>query len=95
MQYRLLGLVTIASLVVAGGITFVMLTFLGWSYNFRLTMAGVTGVIFSIGVTADSFIVYFERVRDEVCDGRPLVAAVDAGWKRARQTNIGGKKSGG
>lgn len=86
VQYRLLGLVTIASLVVAGGITYVMLTFLGWSYNFRLTLAGVTGVIVSIGVTADSFIVYFERVRDEVRDGRPLVAAVEAGWKRARRT---------
>ena len=86
VQYRLLGLVTVASLVVAGGITFVTLTFLGWSYNFRLTMAGVTGVIVAIGVTADSFIVYFERVRDEVRDGRPLVAAVDAGWKRARRT---------
>ncbi|MEO7058334.1 MAG: protein translocase subunit SecD, partial [Lapillicoccus sp.] len=85
-QYRLLGLVTVASLVVAAGITYVMLTFLGWSYNFRLTMAGVTGVIVAIGVTADSFIVYFERVRDEVRDGRPLVAAVEAGWKRARRT---------
>ena len=86
VQYRLLGLVTVASLIAAGGITFVTLTFLGWSYNFRLTMAGVTGVIVAIGVTADSFIVYFERVRDEVRDGRPLVAAVDAGWKRARRT---------
>lgn len=86
LQYRLLGLVTVASLVVAGVLTYAVLTFLGWSYNFRLTMAGVTGVIVAIGVTADSFIVYFERIRDEVRDGRPLVAAVEAGWGRARRT---------
>ena len=49
-------------------------------------MAGVTGVIVAIGVTADSFIVYFERIRDEVREGRPLVAAVEAGWARARRT---------
>jgi preprotein translocase subunit SecD len=86
LQYRLLGLVTVASLVVAGVLTFGVLTFLGWSYNFRLTLAGVTGVIVAIGVTADSFIVYFERIRDEVREGRPLVAAVEAGWRRARRT---------
>ena len=85
-QYRLLGLVTVASLVVASLLTYGVLTFLGWSYNFRLTMAGVTGVIVAIGVTADSFIVYFERIRDEVREGRPLVAAVEAGWARARRT---------
>ncbi|HEX2704442.1 MAG TPA: SecD/SecF family protein translocase subunit, partial [Candidatus Lustribacter sp.] len=86
LQYRALGLVTVASLVVAAVLTFGILTFLGWAYNFRLTMAGVTGVIVSIGVTADSFIVYFERIRDEVRDGRPLVAAVEAGWARAKRT---------
>ena len=86
LQYRLLGLVTVASLIVASLLTYGVLTFLGWSYNFRLTMAGVTGVIVAIGVTADSFIVYFERIRDEVREGRPLVAAVEAGWARARRT---------
>ena len=72
--------------MVAAVLTYGVLTFLGWAYNFRLTMAGVTGVIVAIGVTADSFIVYFERIRDEVRDGRPLVAAVEAGWARARRT---------
>ena len=86
LQYRLLGLVTVASLVIAAILTYGVLTFLGWAYNFRLTMAGVTGVIVAIGVTADSFIVYFERIRDEVREGRPLVAAVEAGWGRARRT---------
>ncbi|PID96172.1 MAG: protein translocase subunit SecD [Actinomycetales bacterium] len=85
-QYRLLGLVTVASLGVAAVTTYGVLTLLGFTHNFRLTMAGVTGVIVAIGVTADSFIVYFERVRDEVREGRPLVTAVDAGWKRAKRT---------
>ena len=49
-------------------------------------MAGVTGLIVAIGITADSFIVYFERIRDEVREGRPLRAAVETGWKRARRT---------
>ena len=89
-QYRLLGLVTVASLIIAAIITYGVLTLLGWSHNFRLTMAGVTGVIVAIGVTADSFIVYFERIRDEGREGRPLVAAVDAGWARARRTIIAG-----
>ena len=87
-QYRLLGLVTVASLVIAAVLTYLVLTILGWSANFRLTLAGVTGVIVAIGVTADSFIVYFERIRDEVREGRTLVAAVEAGWARAKRTII-------
>ncbi|HVD65164.1 MAG TPA: protein translocase subunit SecD, partial [Lapillicoccus sp.] len=86
LQYRLLGLVTVASLVIAALLTYGVLTFLGWSYNFRLTMAGVTGVIVAIGVTADSFIVYFERIRDEMRDGRSMRVAVETGWARARNT---------
>ncbi len=86
LQYRALGLVTVASLVVAASLTYLMLTILGWSTNYRLDMAGVTGCIVAIGITADSFIVYFERVRDEVREGRPLRSAVETGWKRARRT---------
>ncbi|MGO4598679.1 protein translocase subunit SecD [Terrabacter sp. 2RAF25] len=88
IQYRALGFVTVASLVVASIITYLSVTVLGTTHGFRLTMAGVTGLIVAIGVTADSFIVYFERIRDEVRDGRPLVAAVETGWKRARRTII-------
>ena len=88
IQYRALGLVTVASLLVASVITYLAVTVLGTTHGFRLTMAGVTGLIVAIGVTADSFIVYFERIRDEVRDGRPLVAAVETGWKRARRTII-------
>ncbi|PWJ24983.1 preprotein translocase subunit SecD [Branchiibius hedensis] len=87
-QYRALGLVTVASLGVAALLSYGAVTFLGWANNFRLTMAGVTGLIVAIGITADSFIVYFERVRDEVRIGRPLRAAVQTGWARARRTII-------
>ncbi|MEO6144777.1 MAG: protein translocase subunit SecD [Dermatophilaceae bacterium] len=85
-QYRALGLVTVSSLAIAAAITYAAVTLLGWSYGFRLTMAGVTGLIVAIGITADSFIIYFERVRDEVRDGRALRAAVETGWVRARRT---------
>ncbi len=85
-QYRALGMVTVTSLLVAGGLTYLTVVILGNSSGLRLTLAGVTGLIVSIGVTADSFIVYFERVRDEVRDGRSLRSAVETGWRRARRT---------
>ena len=85
-QYRLLGLVTVASLAIASTLTFGFVVYLGWAQGFRLTLAGVTGLIVSIGITADSFIVFFERVRDEVRDGRNLRSAVETGWARGRRT---------
>ena len=90
-QYRALGLVTIASLVVAGVLTYLAIAILGWSQNYRLSLAGVAGLIVAIGQTADSFIVYFERIRDELRDGRGLVSAVDNGWKRAKRTVLASK----
>jgi preprotein translocase subunit SecD len=54
--------------------------------DYRLSLAGVAGLIVAVGITADSFIVYFERVRDELREGRPLSVAVSAGWKRAWRT---------
>lgn len=85
-QYRLLGLVTIFSLVVAGVLTWLTISLLSWHYGYRLSLAGVAGLIVAIGFTADSFIVYFERIRDELRDGRSLESAVEAGWARARRT---------
>lgn len=85
-QYRLLGLVTIVSLVVAGVLTWLTISLLSWHYGYRLSLAGVAGLIVAIGFTADSFIVYFERIRDELRDGRGLESAVEAGWGRARRT---------
>lgn len=88
IQYHALGFVAIFALVVAAALAYGGVTLLGWSNNLRLTMAGITGLIVSIGITADSFIVYFERIRDEVRAGRPLRYAVDTGWARARRTLI-------
>lgn len=85
-QYRLLGFVTILSLVVAGVLTWLTISLLSWHYGYRLSLAGVAGLIVAIGFTADSFIVYFERIRDELRDGRSLESAVEAGWARARRT---------
>jgi preprotein translocase subunit SecD len=85
-QYRLLGFVTIASLIVAGILTYLSIALLSWSEGYRLSLAGVAGLIVAIGFTADSFIVYFERIRDELRDGRGLESAVEAGWRRAKRT---------
>ncbi|MEV7604469.1 protein translocase subunit SecD [Paenarthrobacter sp. NPDC089322] len=90
-QYRALGFVTIASLVVAGALTYLAIAILGWTENYRLSLAGVAGLIVAIGQTADSFIVYFERIRDELREGRGLVSAVENGWKRAKRTVLASK----
>lgn len=86
LQYRALGGVVLASLVVAGVITYLIITYLSNQQGFRLSLAGVAGLVISIGVIADSFIVYFERIRDELRDGRSVDGAVEAGWKRAWRT---------
>ncbi|MGO2053485.1 protein translocase subunit SecD [Glutamicibacter sp. 287] len=90
-QYRALGLVTILSLLVSGVLTYLAIVLLGWAMNYRLSLAGVAGLIVAIGLIADSFIVYFERVRDELRDGRSLASAVDVGWSRAKQTILASK----
>lgn len=84
--YRGLGLVIIGSLLVASALTFVMVLLLGKGMGFTLTLPGIAGLIVAIGITADSFIVFFERIRDEVRDGKSLRLAVEAGWLRARST---------
>ncbi|MFI9486406.1 protein translocase subunit SecD [Promicromonospora sp. NPDC052451] len=85
-QYRTLGLLTVASLVVAAAMTYVVIALLSWGIGYRLSLPGVAGLIVAIGFTADSFIVYFERIRDELRDGRSLRLAVQRGWLRARRT---------
>ena len=85
-QYRGLAIISAGSLIIASVITYLVITLLSWAMGYRLSLAGVAGLIMAIGVTTDSFIVYFERVRDEVRDGRPLRAAVEEGWDRAKRT---------
>jgi preprotein translocase subunit SecD len=86
VQYRALASVVLASLGMSAVVTFIVLDFLSWREGYRLSLAGVTGIIVSIGITADSFIVYFERIRDELREGRSLEGAVETGWRRARRT---------
>jgi len=86
IYYRGLGLVAIASLVMAGLLTYASVVLLGEWIGFTLTLAGIAGLIVAVGITADSFVVFFERLRDEVREGRSLRAAVEHGWRRARRT---------
>ena len=86
LYYRGLGTVVIASLFVAAGITYAMVLLLSETANFTLTLPGIAGLIVAVGITADSFIVYFERIRDEMRIGKSMRVAVESGWKRARNT---------
>lgn len=91
-QYRTLALaVTIPSLVVNAALTWWAISLLGWTDGYRLSLAGIAGLILSIGLTADSFVVYFERVKDELREGRSMAGAVEAGWARARRTILASK----
>lgn len=88
LYYRALSLVVVASLAVAALQVLLSLALLSKSVGYTLTLAGIAGTIVAIGVTADSFIVYFERIRDEMREGKPLRVAVETGWQRARRTIV-------
>ncbi|MQA24593.1 MAG: protein translocase subunit SecD [Micromonosporaceae bacterium] len=87
LYYRLLGFVVIFTLGAAGAIVYAAIVLLGmpW-FGFTLTLAGIAGLIVAIGITADSFVVFFERIKDEVKDGRTVRSAVPRAWARARRT---------
>jgi preprotein translocase subunit SecD len=86
LYYRLLGLITILSLILSFGIVYAVLVLLGRWIGYSLDMAGVAGLIIAIGITADSFVIYFERIKDEVREGRTFRSAVPRGWQRAKRT---------
>ncbi|MFJ5033707.1 protein translocase subunit SecD [Streptomyces sp. NPDC088560] len=86
VYYRGLSLVAMASLLVSGILTYVIMSLLGPAIGFALNLPAVCGAIVAIGITADSFIVYFERIRDEIREGRSLRPAVERAWPRARRT---------
>ena len=86
LYYRVLGLVAVLSLGVAAGLLYLFVVIFSKTIGLTLTLAGVAGAIVAVGITADSFIVYFERIRDELRDGRSLRQACDSGWVRARRT---------
>jgi preprotein translocase subunit SecD len=86
LYYRILGLVTVLGLCVAGSIVYASVTILGDQIGFALSLAGIAGFIVAVGITADSFIVYFERLKDEVREGKSPRSAADRAWVRARRT---------
>jgi preprotein translocase subunit SecD len=86
--YRGLSMVTVTSLVLSAAIQYPIIVLLGKAINYTLTLAGIAGLIVAIGVTADSFVVFFERLRDEVREGNTLRTSVEKGWVRARRTII-------
>ena len=90
MYYRVLGLLTALSLVASGAMVFGILVLLGRVMNYTLDLAGIAGLIIGIGTTADSFVVFFERIKDEIREGRSFRSAVPRGWARARRTILSG-----
>ncbi len=90
LYYRLLGVLTALSLVASGAMVFGILVLLGRYINYTLDLAGIAGLIIGIGTTADSFVVFFERIKDEIREGRSFRSAVPRGWARARKTILSG-----
>ncbi len=84
--YRMLGILTILSLVLSGAMVYGIIVLLGRWIGFTLDLAGIAGLIIGIGMTADSFVVYFERIKDEIREGRSFRSAVPRGWASARRT---------
>ncbi|OBG89736.1 protein-export membrane protein SecD [Mycobacterium sp. E802] len=90
LYYRVLGLLVALSLVAAGAMVFAILVLLGRYIGYTLDLAGIAGLIIGIGTTADSFVVFFERIKDEIREGRSFRSAVPRGWARARKTIVSG-----
>jgi len=88
IYYRGLGLVVLASLVISAAIIYAMVLLLGATAGFTLTLPGIAGLIIGVGVTADSFVIFFERIRDEMREGRSMRVAVETGWRRAKKTRL-------
>jgi preprotein translocase subunit SecD len=88
IYYRAMGLVVISSLAVSAILIYASVALLGDAIGFTLSLAGIAGLILSIGVTADSFVVYFERIKDEVRENRTVRAAVERAWPPARRTML-------
>jgi preprotein translocase subunit SecD len=86
LYYRGLGLVTVASLALSGALLYALVTLLGEGIGYTLSLAGIAGFIVAVGITADSFVVFFERLRDARREGRSLRSAVEFAWPRARRT---------
>ncbi|GAA1959744.1 protein translocase subunit SecD [Nocardioides panacihumi] len=89
IYYRGLGIVVLSSLSIAAVWTYAMVLLLSKTAGFTLTLPGIAGLIIAVGITADSFVIFFERIRDEMREGRSMRVAVETGWVRAKHTRIG------
>ena len=90
LYYRSLGLLVGLSLIGSGAMVYAILVLLGRYIGYTLDLAGIAGLIIGIGTTADSFVVFFERIKDEIREGRSFRSAVPRGWSRARKTILSG-----
>nr|WP_090278993.1 protein translocase subunit SecD [Mycolicibacterium komanii]CRL74686.1 preprotein translocase subunit SecD [Mycolicibacterium komanii] len=90
LYYRMLGVLTALSLIASGAMVYAILVLLGRWIGYTLDLAGIAGLIIGIGMTADSFVVFFERIKDEIREGRSFRSAVPRGWARARKTIVSG-----
>ena len=90
LYYRVLGFLIALSLIASAAMVFGILVLLGRYINYTLDLAGIAGLIIGIGTTADSFVVFFERIKDEIREGRSFRSAVPRGWVRARKTILSG-----
>lgn len=90
LYYRVLGLLVALSLAASGAMVYAILVLLGRYIGYTLDLAGIAGLIIGIGTTADSFVVFFERIKDEIREGRSFRSAVPRGWIRARKTILSG-----
>lgn len=86
VYYRGLTVVVVGSLLAAAVVTYAVLVLLGSAVGFALNLPGIAGAIVAIGVTADSFVIYFERIRDEIREGHSLRHSIQSGWSKARGT---------
>jgi preprotein translocase subunit SecD len=86
--YRALGLVIWGGLLIAAALNVGIVLLMGKMIGFTLTLAGIAGLIVAIGISADSYVVFFERLKDEVRDGRSLRTSVDRGWARSFHTLV-------
>ncbi|NLZ58815.1 MAG: protein translocase subunit SecD [Corynebacterium sp.] len=88
--YRVFGFVSLFTLVAAGVLVYGSLILLGRWIGYSLDLAGIAGLIIGIGTTADSFVVFYERIKDEIRDGRSFRSAAPRAWERAKRTIVTG-----
>jgi preprotein translocase subunit SecD len=88
LYYRVLGVVVLVGMLIWSALNFAVISWLGQTRGLALSLAGVTGLVVSVGVTVDSYVVYFERLKDDLRLGRTFRSSTERSWKRAFRTII-------